>query len=105
MIDTKDLVFISKDEYITLVSKAAIYDAFARKLKADKDRNGYVSEYEQAMFVVDEPIIDVADVIVSLGLVCEDEQEENTEEGTISSEVWDEIEAMVDKEDNDAETV
>ena len=104
MTDTKDLVFVSKDEYIALVSKAAIYDAFARKLKADKDRGGYISEYEQAMFVVDEPTVDVVDVMIDLGLSCEDEEEED---GIISDEVWEEIETMVEKkeEDNGTETV
>ena len=66
MIDVKNLVFISKDEYEELVGKAAIYDALARKLKADADRGGYVSEYEHAMFVAP---------VESLGLKHEDEEE------------------------------
>lgn len=67
MIDTKDLVIIEKAEYAELVGKAAIYDALARKLQSDLDRGGYISEYEQAMFII--PPME------SLGLKYEDEEE------------------------------
>lgn len=75
MIDVKNLVFIHKDEYEELISKAAIYDAFARKIKADADRGGYISEYEQAMFVVPPKEVTNAEVMESLGLKYEDEEE------------------------------
>lgn len=75
MIDTKDLVIIHKAEYAELVGKAAIYDALARKLQSDLDRGGYISEYEQAMFVLPPKEVTNAEVMESLGLKYEDEEE------------------------------
>lgn len=93
--DAKDLVFIHIDEYERLVRKAAIYDAYARKLQADKDRGGFVQEHEQAMFVVD--TVDVTDIMLDIVKGIEELDEEGMEE-FFSDEEWEKIEELVEEE-------
>jgi len=104
MNNTNNLVILDKREYAELMKKAAVYDVYARKIAADKERNGYVSEYEAAMFVVDEPTVDVAEVMIALGLELEeDEQEEDTEdtEYAIPDKELEQIAALVEEEEEE----
>ena len=96
MMDTKNLVFVSKDEYEMLIGKAAIYDAYARKLKADADRGGYVSEYEQAMFVVD--AVDVTDIMLDIVKNIEELDEEGMEE-FFTDEEWQKVVEIAEEEE------
>ena len=95
MMDTKNLVFVHKDEYERLVRKAAIYDAYARKLKADADRGGYVQEHEQAMFVVD--TVDVTDIMLDIVKGIEELDEEGMEE-FFSDEEWEKVIELAEEE-------
>lgn len=94
--DTKNLVFVDKDEFERLVTKAAIYDAYARKLKADADRGGYVSEYEQAMFVVD--AVDVTDIMLDIVKNIEELDEEGMEE-FFTDEEWQKVVEIAEEEE------
>ena len=92
----EDKVIITKSEYRELISKAAIYDAFARKIAADKERGGYISEYEQAMFVKS---VDIGEVIIALGISDEDEDVIDT----IPDEEWEKIEKLAKEDSNGTE--
>lgn len=95
-------VTVRKHRYDDLLRKEAAYDAYARKLKADKDRGGYVCEYEYALFVEDEPKLPDP-----TGRDWTNKMPTTEEPAEISGEIWDEIEAMVDEreEENGTETV
>lgn len=98
MLDVTITVTINKDEYVELVRKAAVYDAYARKLNADKERGGFVCEYESAMFVEDPPKIDIMDLMreVAINMGEESKDEEGLEE-FFSDEEWEKIEELAEE--------
>ena len=109
-------VTISKREYADLIQKAFAHDAFKRHLKERVASNYYISDIEKALFFkegLEEQELEEQELPELLlfdrndvkAVDCAEEEPEE-EEGCISDEVWNEIEAMVDKEENDGtETV
>ena len=92
--DVTITVTINKDEYVELVRKAAVYDAYARKLTADKKRGGFVCEYESAMFIED-PKIDIMDLLREVEISTD--EEEGLEE-FFSDEEWEKVVELAEEE-------
>lgn len=99
MVDVTITVTINKDEYVELVRKAAVYDAYARKLTADKERGGFVCEYESAMFI-EEPKIDIMDLMreVASNMGEELEDEEEGLEEFFNDEEWEKVVELAEEE-------
>lgn len=47
-------VTITKKQYAELIGKAYAYDAYAKIVKTNVKRGGYVSDVERALFVTEE---------------------------------------------------
>lgn len=85
-------VTINKKRYDDLIRKEFAYDVYKQHVKENKVKGGYTTNIERALFLTDD-VIDVLDTMPSL----EDESEE-----LFTEEEWDEIEAMVEKEEDNA---
>lgn len=99
--DVNITVTITKDEYVELIRKAAVHDAYARKLKADKERGGFVCEHEWALFVDDKPKVDIMDLMCEVARNIDSEPEEPDEEAMeafFSDEEWQKIEDIAEEE-------
>lgn len=93
--DVTITVTINKNEYVELVRKAAVYDAYARKLTADKERGGFVCEYESAMFIEDPPKVDIMDLLQEVEISTD--EEEGLEE-FFSDEEWEKVVELAEEE-------
>lgn len=100
MLDVTITVTINKDEYVELVRKAAVYDAYARKLTADKERGGFVCDYESAMFI-ETPKIDIMDLMREVATTLDSEPTEESEEGLeefFNDEEWEKVVELAEEE-------
>ena len=87
-----DNIIISRREYDELNRKAFAFDTYKKRVKENK----YSTDIEKLLFLGEEKV-DIMDLMRDVA--------ENMDEACISDDVWDEIEAMVEKEEGDAEAV
>lgn len=95
-----DNVTISRREYDELNRKAFAFDTYKKRVKENK----YSTDIEKLLFLGEEKV-DIMDLMRDVAVNTNSEPVEEEPEPCISDEVWDEIEAMVEKEEGDAETV
>lgn len=93
-------VTLRKGRYDELLKKEFAFDTYKRKIRGDK----YLTDLEKALFL-DEEKLEIPTFLMVEEVPIESE-EGKLIVNEINREVWDEIEAMIEKEeDNDTETV
>ena len=95
-----DNIIISRREYDELNRKAFAFDVYKKRVKENK----YSTDIEKLLFLGEEKV-DIMDMMREVAVNMDKEPLEEEPEACISDEVWDEIEAMVEREEGDAETV